>query len=34
VVRFNEKDITHLKSFQIAKMDIGLIPQGRKYSPL
>jgi len=33
VVRFNEKDITHLKSFQIAKMGIGLIPQGRKIFP-
>jgi branched-chain amino acid transport system ATP-binding protein len=28
-VRFKEKDITHLKPFQIAQMGIGLIPQGR-----
>lgn len=29
VVRFREKEITHLKSYQIAQIGIGLIPQGR-----
>ncbi|UCF08309.1 MAG: ATP-binding cassette domain-containing protein, partial [Thermoplasmata archaeon] len=28
-VRFKDNDISHLKPFQIAKMGIGLIPQGR-----
>jgi len=32
-VRFKEKAITHLKSFQIAQMGIGLIPQGRDLFP-
>lgn len=32
-VRFKEKVITHLKSFQIAQMGIGLIPQGRDLFP-
>jgi len=32
-VRFREKVITHLKSFQIAQMGIGLIPQGRDLFP-
>jgi len=32
-VRFREKVITHLKSFQIAQMGIGLIPQGRALFP-
>jgi branched-chain amino acid transport system ATP-binding protein len=29
VIRFRERDITNLKPYQIAKMGIGLIPQGR-----
>lgn len=33
VVRFNERDITHLKPYQIAQMGIGLIPQGRNIFP-
>ncbi len=32
-VRFKEKEITHLKSYQTAKMGIGLIPQGRNVFP-
>ncbi len=32
-VRFKEQDITHLKPYQIAKMGIGLIPQGRSIFP-
>ncbi len=32
-VRFKEKDITHLKPFQIAQLGIGLIPQGRNIFP-
>ena len=32
-VRFMNKEITHLKSFHIAKMGIGLIPQGRDLFP-
>jgi branched-chain amino acid transport system ATP-binding protein len=33
MVRFKEKDITHLKPYQIAQMGIGLIPQGRNIFP-
>jgi branched-chain amino acid transport system ATP-binding protein len=33
VVRFKEKDITHLKPHEIAHMGIGLIPQGRNIFP-
>jgi len=33
VVRFNERDITHLKPYEIAQMGIGLIPQGRNIFP-
>lgn len=33
VVRFKDKDISHLKPYRIAKMGIGLIPQGRKIFP-
>lgn len=33
VIRFKEKDITNFKPFQIAKMGIGLIPQGRDIFP-
>ena len=33
VVRFREKEITHLKSYQIAQIGIGLIPQGRNIFP-
>ena len=33
VVSFKEKDITHLKPYQISKMGIGLIPQGRNVFP-
>jgi branched-chain amino acid transport system ATP-binding protein len=33
IVRFKEQVITHLKPFQIAKMGIGLIPQGRTIFP-
>jgi branched-chain amino acid transport system ATP-binding protein len=33
VVRFRDKDITHLKPYLIAKMGIGLIPQGRNIFP-
>lgn len=33
VVRYKEKEITHLKPYQIAKMGIGLIPQGRSIFP-
>ncbi len=29
-VQFKEKDITHLPSFKIAQMGIGLVPQGRR----
>jgi len=29
VIRFKEKDITNLQSHQIARMGIGLVPQGR-----
>jgi len=29
VIRFKEKDITNLPSYQIAQMGIGLVPQGR-----
>jgi branched-chain amino acid transport system ATP-binding protein len=32
-VRFKEQEITHLKPYQIAKMGIGLIPQGRSIFP-
>ncbi len=30
VIRFKEKEITHLPSHQIAQMGIGLVPQGRR----
>jgi len=33
VVRFREREITHLKSYQIAQIGIGLIPQGRNIFP-
>jgi branched-chain amino acid transport system ATP-binding protein len=33
VVRFREEEITHLKPYLIAKMGIGLIPQGRSIFP-
>jgi branched-chain amino acid transport system ATP-binding protein len=33
VILFRGKEISHLKSFQIANMGIGLIPQGRKIFP-
>ena len=33
VVRYKEKEITHLKPYQIAKRGIGLIPQGRSIFP-
>ena len=33
VVRYKDKEITHLKPYQIAKMGIGLIPQGRSIFP-
>ena len=33
VVRFKDKDITHHKPYVIAKMGIGLIPQGRNIFP-
>jgi len=33
VVRFRDKDITHQKPYLIAKMGIGLIPQGRNIFP-
>lgn len=33
MVRYKEKEITHLKPYQIAKMGIGLIPQGRSIFP-
>ena len=33
LVMFREKDITRLKSYQIAKMGIGFIPQGRSIFP-
>ena len=32
-VRFKEEDITHLKPYQIARLGIGLIPQGRNIFP-
>ncbi len=32
-VRFKEQEITHLKPYQIAKMGIGLVPQGRSIFP-
>ena len=32
-VRFKEQEISHLKPYQIAKMGIGLIPQGRSIFP-
>ena len=32
-VRFKGQEITHLKPYQIAKMGIGLIPQGRSIFP-
>ena len=33
VVRFKEKDITRLQSYQIARMGMGLVPQGRHIFP-
>jgi branched-chain amino acid transport system ATP-binding protein len=33
VVRFRGRDITHAKSYHIARMGIGLIPQGRHIFP-
>ena len=33
IVRFKDKDITHKKPYLIAKMGIGLIPQGRNIFP-
>jgi branched-chain amino acid transport system ATP-binding protein len=33
VVRFKDRDITHMKPYQIAQMGIGLIPQGRHIFP-
>jgi branched-chain amino acid transport system ATP-binding protein len=33
VVRFKDRDITHMKPFQIAQRGIGLIPQGRHIFP-
>jgi branched-chain amino acid transport system ATP-binding protein len=33
VVRFKERDITHLKPYEIAQIGIGLIPQGRRIFP-
>ncbi len=32
-IRFRDRDITRLKPYRIAKMGIGLIPQGRKILP-
>ncbi len=32
-VRYKEKDITHLKPFEIAQIGLGLIPQGRNIFP-
>ena len=32
-IRFKDKDITSLPSYQIARMGIGLIPQGRRIFP-
>ncbi len=32
-IRFKEKDITHLQAYKIARMGIGLIPQGRFIFP-
>jgi len=33
LIRFKGEEITHLKPYQIAKMGIGLIPQGRNIFP-
>jgi branched-chain amino acid transport system ATP-binding protein len=33
MVRFKQEEITHLKPYEIAKMGVGLIPQGRKIFP-
>ncbi len=33
VVRFKDRDITHMRPYQIAQMGIGLIPQGRHIFP-
>ena len=33
VIRFKDKDITGLQSYQIAQMGIGLVPQGRRIFP-
>jgi len=33
IVRFKGRDVTHLESFKIAQMGIGLIPQGRRLFP-
>ena len=33
VIRFKEREITGLKSYRIAKMGIGLVPQGRHVFP-
>jgi branched-chain amino acid transport system ATP-binding protein len=33
LIQFKGEDITHLKPYQIAKMGIGLIPQGRNIFP-
>jgi len=33
VVRFKEKDVTSLEPYQIAKMGMGLVPQGRHIFP-
>jgi len=33
MVRFKQEEITHLKPYEIAKMGVGLIPQGRNIFP-
>jgi branched-chain amino acid transport system ATP-binding protein len=33
VVRFKGKDVTALETYQIAKMGLGLVPQGRQIFP-
>jgi branched-chain amino acid transport system ATP-binding protein len=33
VISYKEEDITHFKPYQIAKMGIGLVPQGRNIFP-
>jgi branched-chain amino acid transport system ATP-binding protein len=32
-ILFNDKDITHLSSYKIVRMQIGLVPQGRRIFP-